>query len=181
MLKNTPHNYGLVAILVHWIAAVAIIGLFILGTWMIDLDYYHAWYQAGPDIHRSVGLLLLPILGLRVGWRFFNSPPLPEPNIRRWEQRTAVAVHWLLNFLTLVIIVTGYLISSADGRGVGVFDWFEIPATITSIDRQEEVAGKLHYYFAVTILVLAALHALAALKHHFIDHDATLKKMVGMK
>ncbi len=180
MLKNTQHSYGLVTILVHWLTAVAILGLFVLGVWMVGLDYYSAWYQTGPDIHRSVGLLLLLVLVLRLVWRFINPPPAPEPNIERWEQRIAVSMHWLLNLLTLLIIVSGYLISTADGRGVSVFGWLEIPATLTSIDRQEELAGKLHYYLAVLILVSASLHALAALKHHFIDRDATLKKILGI-
>ena len=181
MLLNTPQNYGLLAVTVHWLTAVVIVGLFLLGIWMIDLDYYSAWYQTGPDIHRSAGLLLLPVLLLRLVMRLVSPPPLPESNIKPWEHHCAVCMHWLLNLLTLLIIVSGYLISTADGRGVSVFGWFEVPATVTSIDQQEEIAGKLHYYLAVSILAMASLHALAALKHHFIDRDATLKKILGMK
>jgi cytochrome b561 len=76
-------------------------------------------------------------------------------------------------------MLSGYLISTADGRGLEVFDWFSVPATLSGLDRQEDIAGEVHLYLAWTVIVLAALHALAALKHHFIDRDPTLMRMLG--
>nr|MCS5564310.1 cytochrome b/b6 domain-containing protein [Oleiphilaceae bacterium] len=56
-LQNSPERYGLIAILIHWLVAVTVIGLFALGYWMVDLTYYDDWYKRAPDIHRSIGLL----------------------------------------------------------------------------------------------------------------------------
>ena len=76
-------------------------------------------------------------------------------------------------------MLAGYLISTADGRGISVFGWFDVPASITSIPEQEDVAGAVHFYLAWGLVILAGLHGLAALKHHFIDRDTTLLRMLG--
>ena len=76
-------------------------------------------------------------------------------------------------------MISGYLISTADGRAISVFGWFEVPATITSIPKQEDVAGLVHQYLAWGLVIFSGVHALAALKHHFIDRDATLNRMLG--
>ena len=78
-----------------------------------------------------------------------------------------------------LIVLSGYLISTADGRSIEVFNWFEIPAFVTPIENQEDLAGDVHFYLASTLMVLVALHGLAALKHHFLDKDATLKRMLN--
>lgn len=75
--RNSSERYGSVAIFIHWLVAAAAIGLFALGYWMVDLSYYDDWYRRGPDIHRSVGILLLAVMVIRVIWRFTNPPPLP--------------------------------------------------------------------------------------------------------
>ena len=75
--KNSEDAYGWVAILLHWLVAVTIIGLFALGFWMVDLSYYDPWYRQGPDIHRSVGILLFMAMVLRLVWRLLSPPPRP--------------------------------------------------------------------------------------------------------
>ena len=75
----------------------------------------------------------------------------------------------------------GYLISTADGVGIPVFGLFEIPALVSGLPDQADVAGVVHLYLAWVLVVFAGLHGLAALKHHFIDRDATLVRMLGRK
>jgi cytochrome b561 len=75
--------------------------------------------------------------------------------------------------------LSGYLISTADGRPVDVFGIFTLPATLSGLPNQADTAGDLHLAMAIAVIVLAALHALAALKHHFIDRDRTLRRMLG--
>ncbi len=179
MMLNSDSSYGLIAIVLHWLMAVAIIGLFVLGLWMVDLDYYHPWYVSAPDIHRGIGVLVFLMLLLRLLMRILNPPPGPVPGIKAWERRTSVLVHWLMYGLMLVVPVAGYLITTADGRSVDVFGWFQVPATLTGIQHQEDVAGELHYLLAITLVALASLHTLAALKHHFLNRDATLRRMLG--
>jgi cytochrome b561 len=76
-------------------------------------------------------------------------------------------------------MLSGYLISTADNRPIEVFGWFSVPATITSIPEQEDVAGLVHLVVASTLIGLVMLHAAAALKHHFIDRDRSLVRILG--
>ncbi|MDZ7685830.1 MAG: cytochrome b [Gammaproteobacteria bacterium] len=179
MLKNRHDRYGLVHVVIHWVMGIAVVGMFILGLWMVELDYYDPWYKKGPDLHRSIGVFILLVLVLRLIWKLTNPRPTPLPSHTRVEQVGAGFAHWTMYGLITLMAVTGYLISTADGRSVSVFGWFEIPATITSIDNQEDIAGEIHFWLAVTLMTVAVVHALAALKHHFIDRDATLRRMFG--
>lgn len=177
--RNSTSRYGLLSILLHWIVAVCVFGMFGLGFWMVDLDYYSSWYKTAPDLHKSIGLCLLALMLFRLFWRWFSPPPLPLANHGLWVRRASKAGHWLLYVLMFVLMLSGYLISTADGRGVSVFGLFEVPASLTSIPDQEDVAGLLHEWLAWALVIFAGLHGLAALKHHLIDHDTTLKRMLG--
>ena len=77
-------------------------------------------------------------------------------------------------------MITGYLISTADGRGVSVFDWFEVPALFSALDQQETIMGDLHRILSWVLIGIVAVHAAGALKHHFIDRDTTLTRMLGL-
>ncbi|MFL0798190.1 MAG: cytochrome b [Cellvibrionaceae bacterium] len=178
-IKNTPNTYGLVAVLLHWLVAITVIGLFALGWWMTGLDYYSSWYQQAPFIHKSIGLLLWLAVLMRALWRGVSVSPDDEPNTPRWQSRIAHSVHRLLYGMLLVILLSGYLISTADGRGIEVFGWFTVPAVISDLPDQEDIAGAVHWYIALAMMGLVLVHTLAALKHHFIDKDRTLMKMLG--
>ncbi|MCP3670656.1 MAG: cytochrome b [Gammaproteobacteria bacterium] len=177
--RNTTTSWGLLAVLMHWLVAASIVGLFGLGLWMTGLDYYDPWYKQGPDIHRSIGILLFLLILLRLAWRLNEIIPAPHPNHKPWEVQTAHTAHLLLYLLPLAIMVSGYLISTADGRAVSVFGWFEIPALFTGLDKQEELMGDIHELLAWGLIVTAAIHVAGALKHHLIDKDTTLIRMLG--
>jgi len=179
MLKNRRDRYGVVHVAIHWLMAIVIVGMFALGLWMVELDYYDEWYKKAPDLHRSIGVLVLLALMLRLAWKLWNVRPTPLPSHARWEQVGAEVAQWAMYALVPLIALSGYLISTADGRSVSVFGWFEIPATLTSIDNQEDISGEVHFWLAVALISVAGIHALAALKHHFIDRDATLRRMFG--
>lgn len=177
--RNSSTNYGLVSILLHWLVAIAMVGLFALGYWMVGLTYYSSWYRTAPDIHKSVGLLLLALMVVRVIWRFVSDGPAPLRSHGRMTRLATKVGHGVLYIGLFALMISGYLISTADGRPIGVFGWFEVPALITSIPKQEDIAGLVHEYLAWGLLIFSGLHALAALKHHFIDRDPTLKRMFG--
>ena len=177
--RNSSSNYGLVSITMHWLVAVAVVGLFALGYWMVGLTYYSSWYRTAPDIHKSIGLLLLALMILRVTWHFLNGGPAPLATHGRLTRLATKAGHGALYLGLFAVMISGYLISTADGRSISVFGWFEVPALITSIPKQEDLAGLIHEYFAWGLVIFSGLHALAALKHHFIDRDPTLKRMFG--
>jgi cytochrome b561 len=178
MWRNTRQTFGLGTIALHWLIALAVIGLFALGLWMVELTYYDPWYQRAPDIHRGVGMLLLGILVARLGWRLANPRPAAAAGVSPLEDRLSRIVHWALDGLILAVIVSGYLISTADGRSVDVFGLFSVPAAFVGPENQEDVAGRFHWYLALALMLLAGLHTLAALKHHFIDRNRALVRMV---
>ena len=176
-LNNDKHRYGLISILLHWGMAVVIFGLYALGLYMVDLTYYDELYQTIPNIHRSIGMILMLFLLIRWVWRLRNQ--LPEISGKRWEQVAALWAHRAFYLLILLSLVSGYLISTADGQPVSVFNWFDIPATLYGIDNQEDIAGDIHEILTHILIFLAAIHTLAALKHHFIQRDPTLLSMLG--
>ena len=143
--KNSEDAYGWMAILLHWLVAVTIVGLFALGFWMVDLSYYDPWYRQGPDIHRSVGILLFMAMVLRLVWRLFSPTPRPLPNHKRWEVVSAHLAHGALYLLIFVAMISGYLISTADGSAIHVFDWFQVPSVtgqLIAVDSGQHLGWK---------------------------------------
>ena len=179
-LTNQPQYYGLISILLHWGMAITIVGLFCFGLWMTSLGYYDPWYKQAPTIHKSIGILLAATWIFRVFWKLINVKPLPLSTHTAAEKKLAYLAHLALYALMASIMVSGYLISTADERPIDVFGWFKIPATFTSIENQEDIAGEIHFYLAITLISLASLHALAAIKHHIIDKDDTLRRMTSL-
>lgn len=175
MIRDNPDGYGLVSRLVHWTMALAIVAMFALGVWMVGLDYYSPYYKSAPDMHRSVGILLFFALAFRFLWRVSNVRP-DDSEFSAFERLAAHIAHWGFYLLLLVLIVSGYLISTADGRAIDVFGWFSVPSIIQH-KGLEDSAGTVHKITAYAIMALAVLHMLAALKHHFIDRSRTLTRM----
>ncbi|HAQ72807.1 cytochrome b [Stutzerimonas nitrititolerans] len=177
--RNSSTNYGATSILLHWLVAIAVFGLFALGYWMVGLNYYSSWYRTAPDIHKSVGILLFVLMLLRVLWRFLSPGPAPLANHGAVTRLATKLGHGALYIGLFVLMISGYLISTADGRAISVFGWFDVPALISGIPNQEDIAGLVHEYLAWALIIFAGIHALAALKHHFVDRDPTLKRMFG--
>lgn len=176
-MQPTDNSYSAVSKLLHWLMALMIFGLFGVGFWMVDLTYYSAWYKTAPHYHKSVGIVLAVLLLVRLAVFFKNRKPAPLASHSLLVQRASKLTHGLLYVLLFFIVVTGYLISTADNRGIEVFNWFVVPGFGEFFDQQADRAGLLHQWLAYGLIALAVLHALGALKHHFIDKDATLKRM----
>ncbi|ECC1662510.1 cytochrome b [Salmonella enterica subsp. salamae] len=178
--KNTPQRYGVVSAALHWLTALVVYGMFALGLWMVTLSYYDGWYHQAPELHKSIGILLMMALIVRIIWRRYSPPPVALASHSRLTRAGAAAGHLLLYLLLFAIIISGYLISTADGKPISVFGWFEIPATLTDAGAQADIAGTLHLWFAWSLVIISLSHGVMALKHHFIDKDDTLKRMTGM-
>lgn len=164
--------------LLHWLSALLVVGLFGVGLWMRSLSYYDPLYQVLPFWHKSVGFLLLFLILIRLFVRVVTTQPAPLPSHQAWERTLARGTHWLLYGLMFGLFISGYLIATADNRPASFFGWFDIPVLITAVDNQEDIAGLIHEYCAWSLIGLSALHAVAAIKHHFLDKDATLKRML---
>lgn len=178
MLRNSDRRYGVAAMLFHWLTFLAVAFLFGLGLYMVELSYYDPWYTKAPDWHRSVGVLLLGLVVLRLAWRLSNPQPAAPAGHAPWERALATLAHWALYGLLIIIPLTGYLMSTADGRAVSVFGWFEVPALLAPEKGREDWAGDWHEWLAWAMVGLVVLHALAAIKHHWIDRDTTLTRML---
>lgn len=175
---GTPvKNYNAFTRVLHWLSAICIVGLFAVGLWMVDLSYYSEWYRTAPDYHRSIGILLAITTLVRIVWKHLSASPQPEG--KPYEVVAAKLAHSLMYLLLITIFVSGYLISTSDGRGIEVFNWFTVPGAGELFPNQSDLAGAIHFYAAWAVILIAGLHALAALKHHFIDKDNTLRKMLG--
>lgn len=175
LIGDSKTGYGLISRLVHWIMALAIPAMFALGLWMVTLNYYSPYYRTAPDIHRSVGMLLLILLVLRFLWRLANPKP-DDAELSPLERVASRTVHWGFYPLLFALMVSGYLISTADGRPIQAFNWFSVPSLIHK-KGLEDAAGEVHEVLAYVTMLLVVLHAAAALKHHFIDHSSILKRM----
>lgn len=178
MLRNSQTGYGKVSIVLHWGIALLLVLLFILGWYMTELTYYDRWYKRSFELHKVFGVVVFILILFRLLWVSINSRPALPQAMERWETVAAETVHRLLYLLMLLIPVSGYLISTADGVGVDFFGWFEVPALLPAEEGREEWAGRVHYFLAFGGGWLVLAHAGAALKHHFIDRDDTLIKML---
>ena len=156
-IRDTTAGYGLPTRIVHWLMAVAIVGMYVLGLWMVDLNYYSPYYRSAPDLHRSVGMLLLGLLVVRFVWRLFNDKP-SDAELSAFERFSATIVHWGFYPLLLALMVSGYLMSTADGRPIEVFNWFSVPALIHD-KGMEKTAGEIHELLADITMVLVLVHA----------------------
>lgn len=174
-VRDTATGYGIVSRGFHWLMALAIVAMFVLGLWMVELDYYSPYYHSAPDLHKSVGILLLIALALRFGWRVASVKPADD-EVTPLERTVSRIVHWGFYPLLLALMVSGYLISTADGRPISVFGFFSVPSPGEN-KGLEDAAGAIHAWLAYSTIVLAAVHAAAAVKHHVLDRHPTLSRM----
>lgn len=178
---NTQNNFGLVAILLHWIMAIIIVCLFIIGKIMHDLDYYDPNYHVFPWWHKSFGLLILFLFIFRLFWKWKNPQVLAIISNSPLELKLSKIVHAILYLLILICCMSGVMISTAEGASIEFFNWFELPAIISHGSSQADLAGEIHEISTLTLIILANLHMLAGFKHHFINKNNTLKRMLSTK
>lgn len=146
---------------------------------MADLDYYDSWYTKAPFWHKSLGVIFFILTIFRLSWRLLNVRPAWDVEVNTAERIVARIVQWLFYGLMVFIPVSGYLMSTAKGLPVNVFGWFEVPVSLR-VDNSTDVWSEIHEVMAWLIISLAVIHAAAAFKHHFINKDKTLLKMLGL-
>ncbi|WP_367989889.1 cytochrome b [Vibrio sp. NTOU-M3] len=176
-MSSDVQSYNLTARTIHWLSAIVVIGMFGVGLWMVDLSYYSEWYQTAPHWHKSIGIILAAVTLFRLIWKFVTVSPSVEGHA--YEILGAKLVHIAMYGLLATLFISGYLISTEDGRGIDVFGWFTVPGLGALFEGQSDLSGTIHFYAAWALMILAGLHAIAALKHHVINKDNTLRKMIG--
>jgi len=179
MWRNSTSAYGLLARALHWTIALLILGLIPLGWYITTLDYYDPAYRTLPNLHRGLGVLVLLLAVTRIGWAIANRAPPLAVSLKPWERLGALLGHRLLYLATLAIPLTGYLTTTSKGNPANLFGWFSLPALVSGGELYQETVAALHELAAWGTLALVIVHAAAALKHQFLDHDGTLARMTG--
>lgn len=177
MLKDSRSGYGVISIVIHWISALLILFLFGLGIYMVDLSYYDDWYHKGPELHISLGLIVLMLMLVRIVWRIANPTPVALSDKPAQNFAAKLVKLGLYGFI-VIVIVSGYLITTAEGQPASMFNLIKFPVLIELSSHNVDLAGELHEYFAWGIVILVALHAAGALIHHFVMRDRTLVRML---
>lgn len=176
--RNTTENYGLVAKGFHWLIALLVIGLLALGLYMSAQEPPTPQVFKLYALHKSLGITVLALAVLRVLWRLYNAHPLPLPNHKAWEKVLAKAVHAFLYLSLFLMPLSGWVMSSAKGYSVSVFNLFTLPDFVPRSDSLAEAAEEVHEIAAYTLIAIVVLHAAGAIKHHVIDKDSTLRRML---
>ncbi|HEX2494989.1 MAG TPA: cytochrome b [Steroidobacter sp.] len=176
-LKNDSVRYGAVAQLFHWVIVALIITQFFLAN-KADALPIGAAKLATLARHKSVGITILGLAILRLLWRLLGTAPAPPQTAARWQKVAARASHFMLYALLLVIPVLGWLMSSARNFPVSWFGLVTLPDLIEPNRAAYDFFHKAHQLAAGLLFVIALVHAGAALKHHFIDRDDVLRRML---
>lgn len=171
-------RYGLVRRGLHWTVAVLMVCLLGLGWYLAESSYFDRWYASCLEWHKALGMLALLAGMSYVLWAIVSRAPAPLPSLAAWERLAARGVHLTLFVMMVAIPLTGYLVSTSAGDGIWIFGLFEVPAALSKNDRLRDLAIELHFYLAYATAALVMLHAAAACKHHFLDGDGSLKRML---
>lgn len=174
---------GKLTISLHWIIAAIIMGLCATGLYMSRAEAWNLY-----PIHKSIGVLVLFIAMLRVAWRIKSGWPKAAADYSRIERVAAKIVKWVLIIGSIALPVTGMLFSGAGGHGFGLFGLVIVPAqhmpgkpaeVLAYSEFWASLGETLHHVSAYVLIVAILAHMAGALKHHFVDRDTTLKRMLG--
>lgn len=173
---NSDKRYGLIAILLHWVMAIIIIGLLCIGLYMTSIKLTPLGFKL-YRLHKEYGVLILFLVIFRFFWRISNKSP--ELNLPWWEKYAALSMHWTFYFLMLAMPITGLVISGASGFKPSFFGLFLVPTLIAPNAHLLALAEKFHQWLGYLFIVCILMHMSAALKHHFVDKDNILRRMIS--
>lgn len=173
-------RYTKTAMLLHWLVALLIIATFFLGLSMVAIPGFSPTKLKYFSWHKWMGVTVLLLAVLRVLWRATHTPPAKLASIPDWQHRIAEGMHYLLYILIFAVPISGYLYSYAAGVPVVYLGLWQMPAPIAPDPELKATLKTVHYVLTMTMAAAVVAHALAALKHHFIDRDVTLKRMLPL-
>ncbi|MBS0213889.1 MAG: cytochrome b [Proteobacteria bacterium] len=175
-----PHDsciaWNLPTRFLHWLLALLIVGMGLVGLFMTQMDPSMAKLKVYA-LHKSCGIAVLVLVALRLLWRVAHRAPPPVP-MPRWQRIAAQATHGLLYALMFAIPLAGWLYNSAANFPLQWFGLVQMPSIWPADPTVKHLAHALHEYGFWVLMALVALHAAAAVKHHVIDKDETLRRML---
>ncbi len=173
----TTNRYTGIAIALHWLMAIGIVGLFALGVYMHELPLspdklkLYAW-------HKWAGVSVFLLVIVRLAWRVTHRPPSLPEHMPRPEQWLAHAGHHLLYLLMFAIPLSGWLMSSAKGFQTVWFGLLPLPDLLEKNKEIGDLLQTVHWALNMSLAVVVLGHAAAALKHHFLSRDDVLTRML---
>ena len=173
---NAPRYSG-VAIGLHWLIGLMILISFSVGLYMVDLSLspfklrLYSW-------HKWAGVTIFMLVLIRCLWRITHAAPMLPADMPRWQRIAADASHFALYALMIAIPLSGWLMSSAKGFQTVYFGVLPIPDLLQKNKELGETLALVHQSLNFTMIGIVILHAAAALKHHFIDQDDILRRML---
>ncbi len=175
---NTTDRYGHVAQLLHWVVVGLIITQFVLASIIEELPKSSLERFETTSLHKSIGVTVLLLAVVRLAWRAYSPPPLLPGTMKPWERSVAQLTHFGLYGLMFVLPLSGWLWSNSAGYAVNYFGLTDLPRLVGKSDALQDVFHEGHELLATALFVLALLHLAAALKHHFLDRDTVLRRML---
>lgn len=164
--------------LIHWLSAVLVIFLFVSGWYMVGLDYYSAWYQTLPDLHQLIGVFVIVLWLFKIVRLIWVSAPPHIATLKPYERLLSRVVKVLFYLLVMGLGITGYLMATVGSDQHELLSLLKLPTIIQLNNDALDPLGLAHEYMAYSIMLLFILHVLAAFKHHLIDRDDTLRRMI---
>ena len=176
MLRFVNARYGAVAIALHWLTVALVVANLTLGVSMVPLPLSPQklqWYMW----HKWIGITVFIVTCVRLAWRARHRPP-PHVPMADWQRRAAAGSHILMYVLLTAIPLSGWLYSSSTGVQVVYLGLFPLPDLVPKDRSLATVLKWSHVGLNSALFALALVHAAAALKHHFVDRDSTLARML---
>lgn len=175
MLKNTESSYGLIAKLLHWIIAIAIIIMLIVG---LSMQYITdpIVKQRVYAIHKATGSVVFFLISIRFVWHLINVKVALPNDLPKWQKISASVNINALYLLMFLMPISGFLMTILSGRNISIYGLF----TINSFLENKPIAKifkETHEYSAFLLCALIILHILATIHHHFIRKDNVFKRM----
>jgi cytochrome b561 len=175
--RNSETRWGVVSIGLHWLVALGILGLILVGLLMTEMPTSLNKVKVFA-LHKSVGITVLSLMLLRLGWRLYAGRPRPAAVLPAWQEWAARLTHAGLYLAVFTMTLSGWLYNSASNFPLRWFNLFTLPSLSGPDPELKATALAVHQTTLWVLLALLALHIGAALKHHFVDRDATLNRML---
>ena len=172
-------SYTGVARSLHWLIAGLIVAQYIIAELAERAEHSESVVQQLGLLanHKSIGMTIFALVILRLVWRVFNKPPELPNSMPMWQRRASSLAHVALYGFLLVMPLSGWLMSSATSYSVSWFNLFVFPDLIAANEVNAQRLEQIHHWCGEALFVLAMVHIIAALKHHFIDRDDVLNRM----